>query len=60
MSPLNPIYDLMFDNTPKPRTRRTRRTNSNRRSTDRHIVIKLKGRLKHYRINRYGDVIEEE
>ena len=60
MSKSNPIYEFLFGSTPKPSVRRPRRTNMNQHPINRHIVIKHKGHLKRYRINRYGEVIEAE
>ena len=59
MSQSNPLSDLLFGNTPRPRVPRRRRTNVNQSSSVKRIVVKHKGRLKHYRINKYGEVFEE-
>jgi len=60
MTRYNPLTVLLFNHTPKPKSRRPHRTDVNRSSRDKHIVIKHKGRLKHYRVNKYGEIFEKK
>lgn len=46
-------------NDPPQRTQRQRSTGLNRSPQDKLIVVKHKGRLKTYRVNKYGEVFEE-